>query len=123
MGQPEALLQQPSGPRSGTPPSTGLMRQLNESGSWFSEVSYQTDEASEPSEQASREDGRQQPIGDGRMLRLAEMFNESATWFDIDVSDSDPEEQQQLDENNNTPLVGLAAVAAAGTAPPRSFSY
>merc|ERR1712232_636497 len=47
---------QPAAHRSGSPPSTGLMRQLNESGSWFSEVSYQTDEASEPSEpeQASR---------------------------------------------------------------------
>lgn len=103
-----------------------LMRRLNESASFFSEVSnLSEDDVADPEPQRGAED-MAHLYGDGKCLYLAEMLNESATWIDCDISESDREDgsvspngggghaQQQ---HPGPPQV------SAKTAVARSFSY
>merc|ERR1711862_467240 len=107
-----------------------LMRRLNESASWLSDVS-------DPSDDEARNDAMndvalvqaadgsptgQQPLPDARSLCLAEMLNESATWIDCDISESDHErEPPALPSPAIMPYpAGMPVVSGPG--PPRSFS-
>lgn len=75
-----------------------LMRRLNQSASWLSDVSAdepsdvdgdgEEDHGTDPSEE------KQVPVPsiDGRNLCLAKLINQSVTWIDADLSDSDREE-------------------------------
>lgn len=60
------------------------MRRLNESATFLSDVSVLSEEELE---EVPLKTGPVQI--DGKCLHLAEMFNESATWIDCDMSESD----------------------------------
>merc|ERR1712071_492036 len=81
------------------PRYTALMRRLNESASWLSDVSGVSDDEPPPREESGREvDWRE------HRLCLAEMLNESATWLDCDISESDHEERR---EDLEDPMAGM----------------
>jgi len=88
---------------------TPLMRRLNESASWLSDVFGVSDDEPEPAKFA----GAPPEMVDGRKLNLAEMLNESATWLDCDISESDAEENNAHAEQN---IITTKQVI-------RSFSY
>jgi len=65
------------------------MRRLNESASWLSDVTVS--DASDANESLN-DQSVQMHSRDTRILYLADMLNESATWIDCDISDSDRED-------------------------------
>lgn len=101
--------------RCGDPPYTALMRRLNESASWLSDLSGVSDDEVEASETRTPSAA----AGDGGCLCLAEMLNESATWIDCDISGSDRDEHDK--PGPPAPFTPLAGVQAAGVS--RSVSY
>lgn len=114
--------------RCGDPRYTALMRRLNESASWLSDVSGLSDDEDmvkvAPPEAAALE-GSQQPGAEplnARCLCLAEMLNESATWIDCDISESehDEHEYQNLRQGPPEPEEPIDWKAAAVA---RSYSY
>lgn len=91
--------------RCGDPRHTALMRRLNESASWLSDVSALHSE-DELQDSSTGEGGPQKspyilPVG-GKSLCLAEMLNESATWIECDISGSEDEDYPVELENPAT---------------------
>lgn len=105
--------------RAGEHRNMALMRRLNESASFLSDVSNlsEDDDRGEPQEEPPQEN-LAQLYGDGKCLYLAEMLNESATWIDCDISESDREEIEQP-----PPEVAPVHHVAGRAAVARSFSY
>lgn len=97
--------------RCGDPRHKALMRRLNESASWLSDVSSVSEEGEVELE--SQECEQPRPVQlfapGGRCVFLAEALNESATWIDCDISDSDDDERR-------------GAVEAGHGRPTRSYS-
>jgi len=96
------------------------MRRLNESASWLSDVSDLSDRCPQSTEsRTAPEEGCPPPmeagIDCGRVF-LAEMINESATWIDADISESDRDEPMQQPFTLMAPIACRACVG-------RSFSY
>lgn len=108
------------------------MRRLNESASWLSDVSDTSEDekdAATQQEAAAAAAAAAQPQGNGlpgdvpnaRSLCLAELMNESATWIDCDISDSDQEKEAPPEEEVlRGPLIEPCGYRQ-GVA--RSFSY
>merc|ERR1712012_344855 len=86
--------------RTKSPRDNALMRRLNESASWLSDVSDTSEDEKETVPPPDTSDDAQQggndlpgQVPNARYLCLAEVMNESATWIDCDISDSDQEER------------------------------
>jgi len=76
-----------------------LMLRLNESASWLSDVSGCStspagSEASEGEKAKLELQSQMQPWLEARHLCMAEALNESVTWLEDDVEDSDLEEEE-----------------------------
>mmetsp|Transcript_64584 Transcript_64584/g.172733 ORF Transcript_64584/g.172733 Transcript_64584/m.172733 type:complete len:118 (-) Transcript_64584:80-433(-) len=110
-----------------------LMLRLNESASWLSDVSRCSTssagtEASEGEKAKLELQMQMQPWLAARHLCMAEALNESVTWLeDVDVEDSDPEEEGS-DADTRLAAGGVpggvacaAAEAGAGLHRPHSF--
>lgn len=103
--------------RCGDPRYTALMRRLNESASWLSDVSGACSEDDIPDAVAAEGGEGQAPEAttpglaiDTRRLCLAEMLNESATF--LDESESGGSEGDQEEVPQPPPTTGPAAIAA-----------
>jgi len=91
--------------RCGDPRYTALMRRLNESASWLSDVSGISDD-----EPCAEVEGEAPPPLDTRRLCLSEMLNESATF--LDESESSEAESLKADEEvEEMPLPHTGATA------------
>lgn len=79
--------------------SARLMHHLNESASWLSDVSDDVPSEASSIVQGSAEAEVQEkprPVTAEERRCLAGTLNESATWIDCDVSDSDSEEEEEV---------------------------
>lgn len=126
VDRPTVVRPATAGAASGTDPrQTALMRRLNESASWLSDVS----DGSADEELSTTKPPELQAQQDGRSMCLAEMLNESATWIDCDVSESDREEEAVKDAfaerypgHPVANFAGMTVRAHAGPGVARSFS-
>jgi len=109
------------------------MRRLNESASWLSDVSDGAasaasakrsgdEEAQEGGDGDEEEAPRPQPVTEATRRYLAEALNESATWLDCDVSESEPEAPDPPESPGPPPGPAVLRVGHRQGVE-RSFSY
>lgn len=96
-----------------------IMRQLNESASWLSDVGNDSEPSDDeagarngPGRRGSRGDSsaNQPQLADGRSLFMMGNLNVSATWIDTDID-------WESDQDEPTPPVGVPYVAVTGPQP------
>eukprot|EP00929_Paragymnodinium_shiwhaense_P095058 TRINITY_DN56011_c0_g1_i1.p1 TRINITY_DN56011_c0_g1~~TRINITY_DN56011_c0_g1_i1.p1 ORF type:complete len:633 (+),score=73.72 TRINITY_DN56011_c0_g1_i1:148-2046(+) len=99
-----------------------LMSRLNESASWLSDVSdKQSEDNATPSTGENTANGRTMQL-EGGCLYLAEMLNESATWIDADISESESDSALQPPPRGEAPAQHQPAQADPHVVQ-RSYSY
>lgn len=82
-------------PEGGTLREHALMRQLNQSASWLSDVSFDASEDEAKAGEEGAGGGLPGGVRHAGYLRLGELLNQSVTWIDADISDSDDEEEER----------------------------
>lgn len=111
--------------RCGDPRHTALMRRLNESASWLSEVSGVSDDEPPPDVEGGQEAA---PALDHRRLCLAEMLNESATFLDESgsensVGDGDEQLEPQQEEAGSSPVPNNHAIVQRAGVLREDYNY